>query len=410
MMKSNNLLHITIQNMRIRKKHIVFSSLLLVLTLLVFLSGFTFNLALNTFLKEVVYEIPLAKMLYFNLPKELHDNVYNAIVLGIQEGDISEGNRLYYGIHGTVDSDMLTGGMTLNFYNQAYENLVLNQESIEHDNTGKIILPKYLLLNNTISDTLIEIKQPDFIDGEDYIGQTIDMHFIHTSSRKVIAKSFVVSGTYDNSLSFDDASNALISYSELVSLSEQLGVEQTGLSQFYVIAKDFTKIGSIKQSFSEQIKSEGAIRAVFNFDSLILFMKLSKLITVFIGSLLIVCSAVYISMSTIKNIETRSVEIGVLKVLGYNSKQIKRLFIYENIFVICISIAITFILHMISVYTLNLVLHKFGQFQIRNMDFTLHPILALVIFFSTFVIVYFLSLWKVKKIDALESINILKSN
>lgn len=395
--------------MRIRKKHLIVSSLLLILTLLVFLSGFTFNLTLSAFLEEVVYEIPLAKMLYFHLPAELNKEGYNAIDLEIKEGHLSEGNHLYYGIYGTADLEALSGGMTLNFYNKAYEQLVSEQGIIEHDDMGKILLPKYLLLNDSISDALIGSKQPDFIEGNAYIGKTINIQFTHSSTQKVIEKSFIVTGTYDNSLSFDDASNALISYSDLAYLSEQLGVEQAELSQFYVIANDFTQIDSIKKSLSDHIKLKGAIRAVFNFDALILFMKLSKLVTVFIGSLLIVCSAVYISMSTIKNIEQRSIEIGVLKVLGYNSKQIKRLFIYENIFVTFISIGITFILHLISVFTMNLVLNKFGQFQIRNMDFAVHPLLALVIFLSTIAIVYFLSIWKVKKIDALESIDILKS-
>ena len=410
MMKPDNMIHIVIQNMRIRKKHLIVSSLLLIITLLIFLSGFNFNLTLGRFLEDVVYEIPLVRTLYFHLPLDRQNEAIEAINNEVKEGRAIEGNYLHYGIHGLLENEQLSGGLTLNFYNQGYERLISNQGKIDHDDNGKIVLPKFLLLNTAVSNALMDTDQPQFYDGNAYIGKTIEMQFIHSRTQKEITRTFTVIGTYDNSLSFDDTSNALISYSDLVSLSELLGIEHADFSTFYVIAKDFTQIETIKKSLIRQLNLEGDIRAVFNFDTLIVFMVLARFITLFIGTLLVICSSIYISMSTIKNIEHRSIEIGVLKVLGYNSKQIKNLFIFENIIITSVSVIIAFLLHLLSIFTMNLMLHKFGQFQIRNMHFKVYPIIAIVFFLTTYAIVYFLSVWKVKKIDALESIDILKSS
>lgn len=408
-MKRNNLMHIVILNMRVRKNQLIVSSILLVSTLLILLSGFNLSFTIKKFLNDVVYEIPLVKTLYFHLPNDRQAEAIKAIENEIREGRATEGSYLRYGIFGFLDYEQLVGGLTVNTYNQGYEHLISTESTLDKNDMGIIILPEHLLSNAEIPNNIINTDQPQFIDGTTYIGSTIKLRFVSSHKQNEITKEYRVVGTYDNSLSFDDPGNALVSSLEMDSLIAELGIEQADFSTFYIIAKDMNQVEAIKKSVRQQLSLKSDVRAVFNYDTLINFMAFSRFITLFIGSIFVLCSAVYISMSTIKNIDHRKTEIGVLKVVGYNSNQIKKVFITENIFVTSVSVCIAFLLHLTSILFMNLTLDKFGHFHVRSIHFRLYPMFVIFTFLILYMIVHIISVWKVKKIDALESIDILKS-
>ncbi len=395
---NKNISYIALKNMSARKKDILLSLIMLTITGLIVFIGFSFFMSLDVFLKRVVHEIPLAKTFVFSVNESQKE--------ALRTDTEIEANLYLTHVFGELSDERFSKGLVFNFYQQGYDAFI--QDKGAQLTSEGLLLPKYYLPDVNYDDNAIFSEQPNFIDASQFIGEWITVNFINDDNGKATQKMLKITGTYDNSLTFDDPQQALISYALLKEIHEELDIQNTGQSYYYVTVDQYKQMNSVHDYLRQTLKIETQIKPVFNFSSLTTFIGFSKGTFLLIGALLFVSCLIYISSSTVKNVERRTVELGLLKVLGYTPRQIKRIFIMENLIITTSAFLLSVILYAISVLSYNLGLKNLIQFQLQNIRIEFHLFFILVSFVFFIALIYGISAHKVKAIENLESIDILK--
>ena len=351
MPNSKNLIHIAFLNLRSRKKNLIFTSILMGIAVMTLLSSYTFLSAMESVKTDIVQNAPSSRMLFFGVPHADVGTDLKKLNNEIDKAKVLETNILHFAVTGileNINNNNEQRYIRVNFYNDAYDAYMLSGTKITRTDHRKIILPKYFSLDTDMNQMFGDDSV--FEDYSDNIGEELEITFQSSVDGKDLVEIFEIVGVYDNAKSFNSPNEVLISARDLEAISKSANnEEQMGTSTFlYVIAKDYADLQLIKNEIHHIMDRHMGIFEMSNFEVLTDFIMFSKFILIMISLTLLVVGLIYISVSTLKSIDERATEIGILKVLGYHTAQIKRIFLFENLWMSLIALIIGVFLYFVG--------------------------------------------------------------
>ncbi len=412
MPNSKNLIHIAFLNLRSRKKNVIFTSILMGIAVMALLGSYTFLSAMESVETDIVQNSPSSRMLFFGVPhadvgtdlKKLNDEIDKAKVL--------ESNILHFAVTGIFENNNNNnneqGVIRAKFYNDAYDAYMLSGTKITRTDHRKIILPKYFSLNTDMNQMFGDDSVFEDYSGD--IGKEIEIVFQSSVDGKNLRETFEIVGVYDNAKSFNSPDEVLISARDLEAISKSVNdEEQMGISTcLYVIAKDYDDLQLIKNEIHHILDRRVGIFEMCNFEILTDFIMFSKFILSMISLTLLVVGLIYISVSTLKSIDQRATEIGILKVLGYHTVQIKGIFLFENLWMSSIALIIGVFLYFVGLVSGNYVLSTYGNLQIKQIHFFIHPFVIIISVVLILLTISLLTMSKLKHLDQEVEIDLIR--
>ena len=140
-------------------------------------------------------------------------------------------------------------------------------------------------------------------------------------------------------------------------------------------------------------------------DIVITFIRVIQGLLIVLSSQAIVVAAVMIGIIIYINIMQRSKEIGVMKAVGYQNRDVKGIFIYEALWIVGIALLIAFIIAQGLGSLANVIVHHFYPSISKVFELNLLSILGTFVFalFLGYVSAYFPAR-KISKMDPVESL------
>ena len=140
-------------------------------------------------------------------------------------------------------------------------------------------------------------------------------------------------------------------------------------------------------------------------DIVITFIRVIQGLLIVLSSQAIVVAAVMIGIIIYINIMQRSKEIGVMKAVGYQNRDVKGIFIYEALWIVGIALLIAFIIAQGLGSLANIIVHHFYPSISKVFELNLLSILGTLVFafFLGYISAYFPAR-KISKMDPVESL------
>ena len=140
-------------------------------------------------------------------------------------------------------------------------------------------------------------------------------------------------------------------------------------------------------------------------DIVITFIRVIQGLLIVLSSQAIVVAAVMIGIIIYINIMQRSKEIGVMKAVGYQNRDVKGIFIYEALWIVGIALLIAFIIAQGLGSLANIIVHHFYPSISKVFELNLLSVLGTLVFalFLGYISAYFPAR-KISKMDPVESL------
>lgn len=260
----------------------------------------------------------------------------------------------------------------------------------------EVIIPKYILDGDMDSAAADE----KYIDGEEYLGQTIDGDLYRNSSWSRV--SFTVIGVYDN-VAVGYGKKFLISPDTMAELEGQgyegLDLESMTASQtmcwysYEVTVKDAGQLGALEAGLNEIREqfvlpaADGSEVVEFYYYRRVTMNPVFVLICGailfggnFIACLLLINTVINMVYTTEHDIRERRKEFGLLKALGYQDEEVKKILLKEKAKLSVIALAVTLALGCVLLIISNIIAHGNLNIYYRSLSFTIHPVIAVFTF------------------------------
>ena len=251
---------------------------------------------------------------------------------------------------------------------------VIEGRKISNNDKYVIILPNKIYANNQIEGVDNQIKESDYISGEDFLGKELSIEFKTDEKTEII--KFEVIGIYDSE-KYNDVSTPYIPMNTVKMINEQLGYEPKAYFMTIVVdkienlekvQKELYNAGIIQETKIEEEASEDTT------DSNILETNFSHVTNISLKTLNIIKNVLVVALLSsaiillflliITNINKTyllKTDLGILKIEGYTNKDIQKIIILENIFLCLISIIFAFIGFKILQLIMNIIFENIIQ-------------------------------------------------
>ena len=198
-------------------------------------------------------------------------------------------------------------------------------------------------------------------------------------------------------------SNSFMSAYQMEYILKEAGFTKT-VSYFILELKDPSKTKAVTEELQKNKKytvlSQQAV-----LDIVITFIRVIQGLLIVLSSQAIVVAAVMIGIIIYINIMQRSKEIGVMKAVGYQNRDVKGIFIYEALWIVGIALFIAFIIAQGIGSLANVIVHHFYPSISKVFELNLLSILGTLVF--AFFLGYgsaFFPARKISKMDPVESL------
>ena len=203
----------------------------------------------------------------------------------------------------------------------------------------------------------------------------------------------------------DDAedSNSFMASKQMETILKEAEFTKT-VSYFILELKDPSRTKTVTEELQKNKKytvlSQQAV-----LDIVITFIRVIQGLLIVLSSQAIVVAAVMIGIIIYINIMQRSKEIGVMKAVGYQNKDVKGIFIYEALWIVGIALFIAFIIAQGLGSLANVIVHHFYPSISKVFELNLLSILGTFVFalFLGYVSAFFPAR-KISKMDPVESL------
>ena len=198
-------------------------------------------------------------------------------------------------------------------------------------------------------------------------------------------------------------SNSFMASNQMETILKEAGFTKA-VSYFILELKDPSRTKSVTEELQKNKKytvlSQQAV-----LDIVITFIRVIQGLLIVLSSQAIVVAAVMIGIIIYINIMQRSKEIGVMKAVGYQNRDVKGIFIYEALWIVGIALLIAFIIAQGLGSLANVIVHHFYPSISKVFELNLLSILGTFVFalFLGYVSAYFPAR-KISKMDPVESL------
>ena len=198
-------------------------------------------------------------------------------------------------------------------------------------------------------------------------------------------------------------SNSFMPAYQMETILKEAGFTKT-VSYFILELKDPSQTKAVTEELQKNKKytvlSQQAV-----LDIVITFIRVIQGLLIVLSSQAIVVAAVMIGIIIYINIMQRSKEIGVMKAVGYQNRDVKGIFIYEALWIVGIALFIAFIIAQGIGSLANVIVHHFYPSISKVFELNLLSILGTLVF--AFFLGYgsaFFPARKISKMDPVESL------
>ena len=198
-------------------------------------------------------------------------------------------------------------------------------------------------------------------------------------------------------------SNSFMPAYQMETILKEAGFTKT-VSYFILELKDPSRTKTVTEELQKNKKytvlSQQAV-----LDIVITFIRVIQGLLIVLSSQAIVVAAVMIGIIIYINIMQRSKEIGVMKAVGYQNRDVKGIFIYEALWIVGIALFIAFIIAQGIGSLANVIVHHFYPSISKVFELNLLSILGTLVF--AFFLGYgsaFFPARKISKMDPVESL------
>ena len=198
-------------------------------------------------------------------------------------------------------------------------------------------------------------------------------------------------------------SNSFMPAYQMETILKEAGFTKT-VSYFILELKDPSRTKTVTEELQKNKKytvlSQQAV-----LDIVITFIRVIQGLLIVLSSQAIVVAAVMIGIIIYINIMQRSKEIGVMKAVGYQNRDVKGIFIYEALWIVGIALFIAFIIAQGLGSLANVIVHHFYPSISKVFELNLLSILGTFVFalFLGYISAFFPAR-KISKMDPVESL------
>ena len=198
-------------------------------------------------------------------------------------------------------------------------------------------------------------------------------------------------------------SNSFMPAYQMETILKEAGFTKT-VSYFILELKDPSRTKTVTEELQKNKKytvlSQQAV-----LDIVITFIRVIQGLLIVLSSQAIVVAAVMIGIIIYINIMQRSKEIGVMKAVGYQNRDVKGIFIYEALWIVGIALFIAFIIAQGTGSLANVIVHHFYPSISKVFELNLLSIFGTLIFalLLGYISAYFPAR-KISKMDPVESL------
>lgn len=362
-MRIRDYIFIAKSNLSRRKKSVFTNSILIVVSMLVLILSLSFTSSLKTvmnraILKNIFYRtIAITSNSEKSVDKIIEEiQELNNVEKVVKESDYSTGASYF-----KIDSEKIYGYISLIGANNDIQPNVVVGRNIKKNEKNVCIIPKDFYPY----DRLDNYDKNKVIDGESLIGKTIEIEYnsyyykpVETVTKNTYNKVFNVIGVYDSEDMVSNNNECYISFDDVHEIYTTSDDDSEVIGNHIMV-----KPNSVYAIIDNPLNMENVIKDIQNLGyravpkstantDLINVVNICGILVAFIILIIVISSLI---ISSIKSINERSYEIGMLKAIGYKNKYIQNIVFTENLIIGILSYVITIILAFLIMLTV-----KFG--------------------------------------------------
>ncbi len=374
-------------NLSRRKKSVFTNSMLIVISMLVLILSLSFTSSLKVvmnraIIKNISYRTISITSDAEKSADEIIDEIQelNYVEKVIKELDYSTGASVF-----TIDNEKIYGYISLIGANRNIQPNVIIGRNIDKDENNVCIIPKEFYPYNILNG----YNKSKVIDGESLIGKTIEIDYnsyyykpFETVTKNTFKKGFTVIGVYDSEDSVSNNNECYISFDDVHDIYTTSDNDSEIVGNHIMI-----KPNSVYAIIDNSLNMENAIndiqklgyRAMPKSTANIDLVNIVNIVAILVTSIILIIVISNLIISSIKAINERSYEIGMLKAIGYKNSNIQNIVFTENLIIGFMSYVITIILACLIMLIIKYVVIS-GNYELEIINFKLNFAVCLIAF------------------------------
>ncbi len=383
-------------NLNRRKKSVIVNTILIIFSIIVFILSLSFANSLNKSMKKMILNNISYRTIVVSggIDSTAQDtmealNGKEHIVKVLEQDDFSFHSSKFF-----IDNKAVNNG-SLSFLGASHDispNVIYGR-NLKENEKNVCIVPKEFYPYYDESETYDKNR---VINSQELIGKTIEIKYnsyYHNGGDDVVkdtfSKTFEIVGIYDTDETINNMNECYIAFEDIKEINDIIE-ENSVVADNVVVGKSRTVFAIVDNSLNmenviNQLQSMNfdrvMPRSVANTD-LVNIVTLAGIIVTFIIMAIVIFNLV---ISSIKSIEDRSYEFGMLSAIGYKNTNIKNIIYTENIIIGIISYIIAIVLVLgVSIYVKNKIIA--GKYELELMNFNIDFIICLIALAMSFLV------------------------
>lgn len=357
-MKISDYIFLARVNLSRRKKSVIINSILIVVSMLILILSLSFTKNLEELIdKAILNNISYRTVVISGGMDKTADKIIedvkglDHVVEVMDQMDYTTGASNFI-IDGKEEEGYIS---FLGASSDIHPNVILGR-NIGENETNVCIIPKnfYPYGSNKHYD------KDRIINGEELIGKKLNIKynsFYYNGSETVVkdefTKEFEIIGVYDNKENVSNMNECYISFDdvyEICDTSEKNSVKADNVvfgesKTAFAIIDNPLNVDSVIEEINDLGYSRVMPRSIANTD----LVNIVNVVGILVTSVILIIVISNLVISSIKFINEKGYEIGILKAIGYKNKNIRNIIYYENILIGLISYIIAIIISIISI-------------------------------------------------------------
>lgn len=401
------------KNLSRRKKTVIINTILISISTIIFILGLSFTKCFMSVVNKAILNNPSYRTIVVMGIKE---NDKDNIIEKIKEDKniamvVNEKEYNTYATLKNIDTVTINKGIDLNGASESVSPQVISGRNIKNSDENVCIIPKKVNFYSR-GDVL---DKDEYIDGEKLIGKKITIEYssrddIKEEINKTFSKELEIIGVYDGDEYVVDGNEFYVPFTVVSKIRNDIeenwikepNTVYSGGNNIYAIVNNSL---NTEKSF-EKIQALGYRAIIRSTTNTLIVVVINTIVGIVVVVFLLIV-LINITSSTIRSIDERKYEIGMLKAIGYKNKNIRKLLLVENLIIGVRAYLIGLIVSIIGM--------KIMQINIFEKNYDFYPfnirvdvIICLVASIITVVVPTLATLFSSKKLYSKTAISLSK--
>lgn len=338
-MKLNDYIFLANKNLSRRKRTVIVNTILISVSTIIFVLGLSFTRCfMNTVNKAILNNPSYRTIVVLGVEENEQDNIIQKIkedkniAMVLREKEYNTYVELK-----NIGTESINKSVGLNGASESVSPQVISGRNIKNDDEDVCIIPKKLFFYSGRED----FNKDDYIDGENLIGKKIKIEYhSRDDSREeinnIFYKELEIIGVYNADEYVMDGNDLFVPFSIVNKIRTDIeenwikdpNTHYSGGNSIYAIVNNSL---NVEESF-ERIQTLGYRSLIRSTTNTLIVVIINTIVGIVVGVFVLIV-LINITSSTIKSIDERKYEIGMLKAIGYKNKNIQIILLIENLII-----------------------------------------------------------------------------